>query len=389
MRSLDTARKIARHAAGNALRASEHLPKQVRRNVEALQFMMALGAQNGLGSLLGMYKYKNDFAKFNKALLFHRFATALLLGHRIGLFDHLLERLDDTEGVAVALKIHPRAALQLLRILEAEGYVERRGQSWTLSEFAREFLARNSPSSVSSMLELMSAQASAFGQLPRSFKNGKVPKELDIFSDHSNYEAFLQAVNAYLDLAGREFLLKYPLPEIRSIIAGSMGVSFVSLLLHQFPEAKVTFGCLEHLVERIPELRDTYGVNPAQVTGMHSHSGEPGDDKWGNEAYDMVFLTKKMILDPDNEIGKKFATKAFQVLNPGGVAVFWETIHPDDAPTPLAQAMEAVMDLGASPIGPVLTHDGLSSMLSEIGYCNIEFVPCLQRSTTFIVGHKA
>jgi len=389
MPTFSFARKLAKQAASRALRATEYLPAPVRRNVEAMQFLVALGAQNGISSLVSKYKHRDAFLRFNRALLYHRYATALLLAHRSGLLRHLFERLDNPEGIAASIQVHPRAVAHLLRILEAEGYVERRGQSWTLSSFAHDFLCPESPSSVAPMLELLGAQAASFGELPKAMRTGKVPKELDIFSDHSNYEAFLQAVNAFLDLAGREFLLKYQLPEIHSLIAGSMGVSFSSLILRQYPQAKVTYGCLAHLVERIPDLRVTYGVNPAQVTGMHSHSGEPGDDRWGNEAFDLVFLTKKMILDPDRAIGRKFAAKAYQVLNPGGIALFWETIHPDDAPTPLAQAMESVLDLGASPTSPVLTRNGLRAMLKEIGYRKVDFVPCLQRSTTFIVAHKA
>jgi hypothetical protein len=121
---------------------------------------------------------------------------------------------------------------------------------------------------------------------------------------------------------------------------------------------------------------------------MHAHSGDPTQDSWGHEAFDLVLLTKKMILDSDGRLGEAFATKAFEVLRSKGVAIFWETVHPDDRPTPLAQAMEAVLDLAASPTGPVLTTEGLRRTLERIGFEEIRVEPCLGGATTFVVGRK-
>jgi hypothetical protein len=101
-----------------------------------------------------------------------------------------------------------------------------------------------------------------------------------------------------------------------------------------------------------------------------------------------VFLTKKMILQPEQRIGEKFARKAFDVLRPGGAAIFWETVHTDGMPTPLQRAMEAVLDLGASPGGLCNTESGLRTLLSEIGFRQIEIVPCLSGQTTFVVARK-
>jgi len=161
-----------------------------------------------------------------------------------------------------------------------------------------------------------------------------------------------------------------------------------ALLLERFPEAKVTYGCLAHLVREIPRLREDYAVPANRVTGMHAHGGDPSADRWGGESYDLVFLTKKMILEPEQRMGEKFAAKAFEVLRPGGAVVLWETIHTDFRPTPLPRAMEAVMDLIASPTGLVNTENGVRSTLETIGYKKVEIVPCLGGQTTFVIARK-
>jgi hypothetical protein len=234
----------------------------------------------------------------------------------------------------------------------------------------------------------MTAQAAAFGEVPARLRDGHAPTALDIFADGSRYRAFLGAVNEYLDAAGRDLLARVDLGRVERFIVGSMGVSFSSLVLERHPEARVTYGCLEHLVREIPRLRERFHVPPERVDSMHAHGGDPSADKWGDERFDLVFLTKKMILQPEERIGEKFAHKAFEVLAPGGTAIFWETVHTDDRPTPIARAMEAVLDLFASPGGLVNTERSLSAMLRGIGFRSVEIVPVLSNTTTFVVARK-
>ena len=167
-----------------------------------------------------------------------------------------------------------------------------------------------------------------------------------------------------------------------------MGVSASAAILERFPDAHVSYGCLPHLVREIPRLRERYGVPPARVVSMHAHGGEPEGDRWGSEAFDLVLLTKKMILAPDARLGERFAQKAFQVLRPGGAVVLWECVHPDAGATPIARAMEAVMDLAASPQAPAKSARTFERVLTDIGYREVEVVSCLDGDTTFVVARK-
>lgn len=364
-------------------------PEPVMRFVEQVEAAWSTGLLSDPFWLARQWRHRRPFLRLQKALLYHRWVTALLLGHEIGLFNVLGKGPRDVAGVARACHIHPRAADQLLRILRAEGLVKKSEDKYALTAFASTYVKEGGRFSVAPMLSLMAAQASAFHELPDAMGTGKVPAALNIFDEDGRYKAFLGAVNEFLHYAGRDLMLKTKLPEVRDFIVGSMGVSFSAVLLEKYPEAKVTYGCLEHLVREIPRLRKQYGVPRSQVTGMHAHGGDPQADRWGDEAYDLVFLTKKMILAPEERMGEKFAAKAFDVLRPGGVAIFWETVHPDGKTTPLAAAMEAVMDLGASPTGLVNTDAGLTKILTDIGYANVEFVPVLGGLTTFVVARKA
>lgn len=364
------------------------LPRRLRRPFETLRTIWSVGAFSRPHELYSQWRHRSEFARVRRALFYHRWTSALLLGHELRLFDALAQTPLTAEEAAAATKIHARAAEAILRVLESEHHLARDGAHFGLSPFARDYLTRTGSHSIAPMLDLMAAQASAFAELPLAMATGRVPAPLDIFSQASRYQAFLDGVNDYLSWAGRELLARASLGPVRSFIVGSMGVSMSAIVLEKFPSARVTYGCLSHLVREIPRLREKYRIDGARVDGMYAHGGDPSADHWGDEAYDLVFLTKKMILLPEERVGEKFAKKAFEVLRPGGTAIFWETVHTDGAPTPLLRAMEAVLDLGAGPTGLVNTEAGLTRTLEGIGYQRIEIVPCLNGLTTFVVARK-
>jgi len=364
------------------------LPRPLRQPLTLLHTLWATGMLAEPRLLASQLRHRGALARMHRALFYHRFATALLLGHEVGLFDALRAAPATAAELAARCGLAPRAAEQLLRILEAEGMVERSGARFALGGFGQAYLVRDGEQSAAAMLDLMAAQAASFAAARDGLRDGTVPAELDIFSPAGRHRAFLDAVNGYLHRAGAELLHRAELPAIRSFIVGSMGVSFSARVLERFPEARVTYGCLPHLMREVPRLRAAYRIPDGRVDGSHQHGGDPDADRWGSEAYDLVLLTKKMILDPDHRLGERFAAKAHRVLRPGGVAVFWETVHPDRGATPLPRAMEAVMDLVASPTGTVNTEAGMRALLAGIGYRKVDVVPCLGGQTTFVVAHR-
>jgi hypothetical protein len=329
-----------------------------------------------------------------------RFLLPVLLARQVGVFAALEQTPLRAQRLAEHCDIHPEAAKTLVRVLESQGILTSEARSSedaqvALSEFAARFLTAphksgtHSSASLLPVIDLLLTYTLNFEQMADSLRSGHTPTSLDVRGDDPTVDAVLQAVNSHLAQASREFLMQAKLPKIRSCIVGSMGVSFSAALLHRHKNARVTYGCLDHLVRRIPSLRDQYEVDATRVDGMHAHSGDPAGDDWGDDAYDLVFLTRKMILDPRAHIGEKFARKALDVLSPGGAVVFWEAIHPDQGPSPLPLALETVFDLGMSPSAPLKTRSGFARTLREIGFGEIDYVSCLGGTTTFAVARKA
>lgn len=381
----NTGRRIA-----SALRqvAKRRLPDKWASRLGLVRGLFVKDGATQMRRLMMVARHFRDYQRIDRALFYHRFTATLLLAHRLGIFDVLRGEPSTASAVAHKCDIGEKTAHNLLRILESQELVECTEDRYEATEFAEEFFDPQSSVSMVPMLEVCDAYAEAFPFFVDAARSGQTPALLDIFDDQGRTDALLNGVNYYLDQAGRELIARVDWPPIRHFIVGSMGVSFSSLVISAFDEARVTYGCLPHLVERIPRLRKQYGVPDGRVDETHSHGGEPADDRWGREAFDLVFLTKKMILDPSNNLGPKFAQKAFDVLNPVGVTVFWETIHDDLSPTPVDRAMEGFLDFGVSPDGPVLTGCEFCEELEHIGYRDVEVVECLQGATTFTVARK-
>ncbi len=364
------------------------VPKRLRKPIDALRLLRATGVLGRPALLIAQLRARRGAQRLQRALFYHRYATAALLAHEAGVFEALAGHALVPDELARACDLRPRAAAALLRILESQEIVVRDGEAYGLSHLGRVHLLRSAELSMAPTLDIMAAQAAAFSDVREGLRTGRPPAELDIFRPDARCDAFLDAVNDFLYWAGVDLLHQIQLPRVESLIVGSMGVSFSARVLERFPNARVTYGCLEHLVREVPRLRERYHVPEAAVEGMHAHGGDPAADRWGDEAFDLVLLTKKMILEPEQRTGEKFATKAFDVLRPGGAAILWETVHPSDRPTPLPRAMEAVMDLIASPDGPLNDERDLRAMLARIGYRDVEVVPCLGGQTTFVVARK-
>ena len=366
----------------------QRVAERVRAPIDGARSALAGLPLDGLAELVTSPGQLKQLARLQLSFLDFRYVYPVLLAREAGVYEALGEAPLRVDRLCERCGMHRQAGRTLVRILEAQHLVTIEEDQVSLSPFAQRFLTADSRHSLLPVVDLLRTYMRSFSEVVDSLTTGQTPTALDVQNDNATTDAILDAVNSHLSQVAAEFFERARLPEIDSFIVGSMGVSFSAELLRRQPNARVTYGCLEHLVRRIPRLRGEYEVDPLRVEGMHAHTGEPGDDQWGGEAFDLVFLTRKMILEPELQTGHKFAQKAFEVLEPGGAAVFWEAVHPDQGPSPLALALETVFDLGMSPSAPLKTHRSFDKTLRDIGFTEVDYVSCLGGTTTFAVAHK-
>lgn len=311
----------------------------------------------------------------------------MLLARRQGCFEALAARGPiSVRALARTCDIEPGATETMVRMLEALELVDWHEGGVDSTEFTDLFLTEGGPTSDVPMLDMLATWTEHVPELLEALETGEPPGAFDITRDSPHVDVFVDAVNTYVDRVAFELIAKAPLPDVRHLIVGSMGVSFSAAILDTFDEAEVTYGCLDHLVERIPRLRREYGVDPERVVETHAHTGTPEADDWGRGSFDLVFLTRKMMLDPEERIGERFAARALEALNPGGVALFWEAFHEENGETTPALALESLFDLGANPRAHPLTRGDFRDRMRSIGYESVTFVECLGGTVSFAVA---
>jgi hypothetical protein len=368
---------------------TRRLTAPIRRPIAGLRSLMAAVDLAELGELAGSPRDLARFAHLQGSFFNFRYLFSVLTAREVGLFSALQDGPMSLAELARGCQIHPQAAHTLGRVLESQGLVSMEAERVWLSPFGSRYMTADGPASLLPVIDLLLTYARSFPQIIDGLRDGVTPKVLDVRNDGPTTDSILDSVNAHLAQAASELLERADIPSVQRFIVGSMGVSFSAELMRRQPSARVTYGCLDHLVERIPRLRREFCVDASRVDGMHCHTGEPSGDRWGQEAFDLVFLTRKMILAPEDAVGEKFARKALQVLEPGGVAIFWEAIHPQAGPSPLALSLETFFDLGMSPSAPLKTDTGFERTLRDIGFAEVDYVGCLGGSTTFAIARRA
>ena len=335
-----------------------------------------------------LFKHRKKLEEVEKAFFYSRYCNALFLAQKLGIFPVLREGACTLKSLSQKTKIPEGSLKTLTSILIAQGFLDRQNDLYCLSEFGDFFLKEENVFSSNYILELMAEQAFGLSATSSAIYEGGIPEHLDITKVRGAYSALLNAVNNYLLWSGRELLNKVDLGNIHSGIVGTTGVSFSSLLLQKYPKMKITYACLEHLIPEIPHYCRRYGVSQERIEAVHSHIGDPLQDDWGNDRYDLVLITRKMLVDPQQRIGEKFAEKSFLALNPKGKAIFWETVYPDRGKMPLNRAMEAMFDFCTSPAAIARTEKEYRELLHGIGFHKVEIHDCLEGQTSFIIAEK-
>lgn len=367
---------------------TRRLTGPIRRPIDGLKSLMAAVDLAELGELAGSPRDLARFAHLQGSFFNFRYLLSVLTAREVGLFCALEDGPMSLSELARGCQIHAQAARTLGRVLESQGLVSMEAERVRLNPFSARYLTAGGETSLLPVIDLLLTYARSFEQIIDGLRDGVTPEVLDVRNDGPTTDSILDSVNAHLAQAAAELLKRADIPEVRRFIVGSMGVSFSAELMRRQPAARVTYGCLDHLVARIPRLRRDYEVDADRVDGMHSHTGEPSGDRWGEEAFDLVFLTRKMILAPEDDVGEKFARKALDVLEPGGVAIFWEAVHPQAGPSPLGLSLETFFDLGMSPAAPLKTDAAFRRTLRDIGFDGVDYVGCLGGSTTFAIARK-
>ncbi|MCS3390321.1 methyltransferase [Burkholderia thailandensis] len=312
---------------------------------------------------------------------------AMLIAHRLGLFDRLGERARSLGEIGAALGLARRPAEALVNATVALGFVRRDGDRFALTARAQDLLLPASRQYFGAFWDLMYDNGDTFSiagleaalrrDAPRAYG------ETDIFDSHQQHAElgmrFMRAMESLSASHAMVWPTKLDLARHRVMldVGGGSGASAVGALSAWPSLHAVLFD-----LPAVCELGATF-VDARWRERVTLHPGNMWRDPF--PAADLHFYSN-IFHDWPADRNAALARKSFDALPRGGRIVVHEVLYRDDKGGPLAAAGYSLMMIGWTQ-GEQYTSHEVSAMLADAGFASIETIPSFGYSS-LVTGVK-
>ena len=257
-------------------------------------------------------------------------ARAIMAGLRLGVFEALGENAQTCEELARSLTLDPEALELVLRMLTGAGYLVREGDTYALSEAARQTLLADAGTRVTAFVGMHENAWDWLGHTGDVIRSGH---GLDMHEKFGDAEDWLTYQSAMLEMARQLGPLVAPLvpvkPDAQALldIAGAHGL-FGALICREHPPMRSIVLDLPEAVEQSRRLAREEGIDDV----VTHRSGDALTDDLG-EGQDVVFLGNILHHFKPAQI-EQLLGRVKSALSPAGTIAIWELRRPerDDPP---------------------------------------------------------
>jgi hypothetical protein len=257
-------------------------------------------------------------------------ARAIMAGVRLGVFEALRENAQTCEEVARSLALDAEALELVLRMLAGAGYVVREGDSYTLSEVARQTLLADAGARVTAWVGL---HEHAWDWLRGTNDVIRSGQGIDSHARFEDAAAWLTYESAMLETARQLGPLVAPLVPVKPgaatllDIAGAHGM-YGALICREHPPMRAMVLDLPEAVEACRRLAHEEGIDDV----VTHRSGDALSDDLG-EGHDVVFVGNILHHFAPAQI-EGLLGRVKSALSPAGTIAIWDVRRPepDDPP---------------------------------------------------------
>lgn len=298
-------------------------------------------------------------------------ACAIHAGVKLDLFTHLAEKDSVVAELAKLLSLDPRGLGMLLNALSALGLLEKSGASYRVTDFAAQYLSKNSPQYLGYIIQHHHHLMAGWALLDQSVRSGTPVKENASHTDNESWRecfemgmfnlAMLLApkIVKLVDLNGRKRLLD---------LGGGPGTYAIQFCL-QNPE-------LQAVVYDLPTTRRFAETTIARFGMEHRITFADGDfiaDRIPG-TFDAAWLSH--ILHSAGPDGcATILENAVAALEPGGTLMIQEFILNNQKDSPVFPALFSLNMLVGTETGQSYSEDELMGMMSEAGLIDLKRIP--------------
>lgn len=312
-------------------------------------------------------------------------SIALVTAFRLHLFEHLAERPSTSEEIASALSLDRKCVLILLDLLRSMKFVQARSGVYSNTDLAGTALLPGGRFYMGSMLDVVRDQWACWTELEETMRTGEGHPGLAVYSGENRiYPGYIRACCETLKRPSELVVKKLDLSGVRRAIAGTVGATFIRALKLAKPDIEVTFACLPHFINELPEIMALHGMDfPVEKVET---TADPETSRWGEcEEYDLIFFARKFAF-VDEDHGVAYLRKAHEVIRPGGMVVLWEPVTENfrgfDWMRNTIALQDAIMGQGQ----PLYTRRNIRDFVEAAGFRNVRTINVLSGTMSFTVG---
>jgi 2-polyprenyl-3-methyl-5-hydroxy-6-metoxy-1,4-benzoquinol methylase len=320
---------------------------------------------------------------------YHR-TEALRAAIELDLFSHVGSGCHTASEIANACQAAPRGVRILADYLAILGFLQKQGDRYELTPDAQAFLDRKSPAYLGTAVSFLLApeMKKSFEQLTPAVRRGGTASSDEGTVSHDNpiWVEFARAMAPLMQMPSQLLagLVGRDSGEPLRVLDVAAGHGLFGIAIaNQFKQAHVTAldwsNVLAVAMENARQsgLAERYELRP----------GSAFDVSWGGP-YDVVLLTN-FLHHFDLPTCEQLATKAYEVLAPGGRALTLEFIPEPDRISPPSTATFALVMLATTAHGDAYTFPELEAVFAKAGFTRSEFHALPPTTQQAVVSYKS
>ena len=144
-----------------------------------------------------------DFSELSRHASGHVEARIIQCAVRLGIFDALSARAQDSRTVATTLRVEPAATELLMNALAALELLEKNGELFSLTPVSATHLVQRSPQYLGGMILFDASLWHCWEQLPEAVRTGKPVRPPNMYQDdQAETETFIHAMDSLVKARG-------------------------------------------------------------------------------------------------------------------------------------------------------------------------------------------
>lgn len=300
----------------------------------------------------------------------HAEARILQTAVSLGVFEALESAPQTAEPIAQKLNLEAKATELLLNGLAALGILEKRAQTFLLTEAAKRYLLRRSPQYAGSMILFEDLSWQSWAKLPEAIRTGRPVRPATMYQeDPHETEIFIKAMDSLVKARGDTTALIDVLDwqavgELLDV--GSGPATYPIALCRTFPNMRATIfdlpGTLKITERLVEEAKMEKRI--AMIGGDYRTDPIPG-------RYDVVFLSN-IIHGEDDRKNEALIGKLSQNLKPSGRIVIKDHILDESRAGPAVGAIFSLLMLLTTDGGRCYSFGEIRNWLERAGLSQIQ-----------------